>query len=64
MHEVMLLTQDLQHLIVRGSAGNEIRNAAIQAGMETGLNQSLELLVQGITTLEEVERTFTRTPLV
>jgi type IV pilus assembly protein PilB len=64
VHEVIIVTKELQSLIAWGSSTDEIRNAAIRAGMSTGLNQSLELLVQGITTLEEVERTFTRTPLV
>jgi type II secretory ATPase GspE/PulE/Tfp pilus assembly ATPase PilB-like protein len=53
----MIITEALQRLIVQGSSTAEIRNASIQAGMKTGLSQSLELFVRGITTLEEVERT-------
>jgi type IV pilus assembly protein PilB len=57
VHEVMMMTEALQHLIAQGSSTAEIRNASIEAGMKTGLSQSLVLLMQGITTLEEVERT-------
>ena len=63
VHEVMTIAENLQHLIAQGSSTDEIRNAAIQAGMKTGLNQSLELFMQGVTTLEEIERAFKRTPL-
>jgi type IV pilus assembly protein PilB len=63
VHEVMIITENLQHLIVQGRSTDEIRNAAIQAGMKTGLNQSLELFMGGITTLEEIERAFKRKSL-
>jgi type IV pilus assembly protein PilB len=58
VHEVMMVTESLQHLIAQGSSSEAIRNAAIQAGMKTGLSQSLDLFVQGATTLEEIEQTY------
>jgi type IV pilus assembly protein PilB len=61
VHEVMIVTEALQHLIAQGSSTETIRNTAIQAGMKTGLSQSLALFRQGATTLEEIERTFTKT---
>jgi type IV pilus assembly protein PilB len=61
VHEVMIVTEALQHLIAQGSSTETIRNTAIQAGMKTGLSQSLELFRHGATTLEEIERTFTKT---
>jgi type IV pilus assembly protein PilB len=61
VHEVTIATEELQQLIARGSSTDEIRNAAIQAGMKTGLSQGLEFFLQGVTTLEEIERTFKRT---
>lgn len=61
VHEVMIVTESLRHLIAQGSSTETICNTAIQAGMKTGLSQSLELFRQGVTTLEEIERTFTRT---
>jgi type IV pilus assembly protein PilB len=61
VHEVMLVTEALQHLIAQGSSTETIRNTAIQAGMKTRLSQSLELFWQGATTLEEIERIFTKT---
>lgn len=64
VHEVMIVTEELQHLIAQGSSTDEIRNAAIQAGMKTGLSQSLEFFLQGMITLGEVERTFKNTSLV
>jgi type IV pilus assembly protein PilB len=61
VHEVTIATEELQQLIARGSSTNEIRNAAIQGGMKTGLSQGLEFFLQGVTTLEEIERIFKRT---
>jgi type IV pilus assembly protein PilB len=63
VHEVTIATEELQQLIARGSSTDEIRNAAIQAGMRTGLSQGLEFFLQGVTTLEEIERIFKKAPL-
>jgi type IV pilus assembly protein PilB len=61
VNEVTIATEELQQLIAQGSSTDEIRDAAIQAGMKTGLSQGLEFFLQGVTTLEEIERTFKRT---
>jgi type IV pilus assembly protein PilB len=57
VYEVMIVDERLQHLIAEGRSTEAIRNAAIQAGMDTILSQCLELLRDGDTTLEEIERT-------
>lgn len=60
VYEVMRVTEQLQNLITKGAPGERIKEAAVEEGMKTLLAYSLELVLQGNTTLEEVERvTFT-----
>lgn len=60
VYEFMRLTERLQTLINEAAPTTAIKEAAVEEGMKTLLAYSLELVQQGHTTLEEVERvTFT-----
>jgi type IV pilus assembly protein PilB len=60
VYEVMRITQRLQSLIGENAPTERIKEVAVEEGMKTLLAYSLDLVRQGSTTLEEVERvTFT-----
>lgn len=60
VYEVMRNTERLQTLINEGAPTERIKEAAVEEGMKTLLSYSLNLVQDGHTTLEEVERvTFT-----
>ncbi len=64
VYEVMRVTERIQSLITEGAPTERIKEAAVEEGMKTLLAYSLNLVRQGATTLEEVERvTFTDTGL-
>lgn len=64
VYEVMRVTEQLQTLITEGAPTERIKEVAVDEGMKTLLAYSLDLVRQGSTTLEEVERvTFTDTGL-
>jgi type IV pilus assembly protein PilB len=64
VYEVMRVTENLQALITEGAPTERIKEAAVDEGMKTLLAYSLDLVRQGATTLDEVERvTFTDTGL-
>jgi type IV pilus assembly protein PilB len=64
VYEVMRVTEGLQTLITEGAPTERIKEVAVEEGMQTLLAYSLNLVRQGLTTLEEVERvTFTDTGL-
>ncbi|MEM9806970.1 MAG: ATPase, T2SS/T4P/T4SS family [Cyanobacteria bacterium P01_D01_bin.56] len=64
VYEVMRITENLQQMISDGVPAENIKEAAVEEGMQTLLSYSLKLVEQGYTTLEEVERvTFTDTGL-
>jgi type IV pilus assembly protein PilB len=64
VYEVMRVTERLQNLINEGAPTEHIKEAAVEEGMQTLLAYSLNLVREGYTTLEEVERvTFTDTGL-
>ncbi|GAB4382624.1 MAG: GspE/PulE family protein [Elainellaceae cyanobacterium] len=56
VYEVMRVTERLQALITEGAPTERIKEAAVEEGMKTLLAYSLNLVRQGSTTLEEVER--------
>jgi type IV pilus assembly protein PilB len=56
VYEVMRITESLQTLITQGAPTERLKEAAVEQGMQTLLSYSLNLVRQGITTLEEVER--------
>ncbi len=60
VYEVMRVSDRLQTLINEGAPTERIKEVAVEEGMTTLLSYSLNLVQQGYTTLEEVERvTFT-----
>ena len=64
VYEVMRMSENLQRLISEGAPTEQVKEAAVDEGMKTLLAYSLNLVRQGYTTLEEVERvTFTDTGL-
>lgn len=64
VYEVMRVTERLQTLINEGAPTERIKEVAVEEGMQTLLAYSLNLVRQGLTTFEEVERvTFTDTGL-
>ena len=64
VYEVMRVTERLQVLINEGAPSDQIKEVAVEEGMQTLLAYSLNLVRKGLTTLEEVERvTFTDTGL-
>ncbi|MGD1930074.1 MAG: GspE/PulE family protein [Leptolyngbyaceae cyanobacterium] len=64
VYEVMQMTETLQKLVADGVPSEQIKEAAVEEGMKTLLAYSLDLVRQGYTSLDEVERvTFTDTGL-
>ncbi|NQZ63163.1 MAG: type II/IV secretion system protein, partial [Crocosphaera sp.] len=64
VYEVMRNTERIQSLINEGATTDRLKEAAVEEGMITILAYSLQLVQEGYTTLEEVERvTFTDTGL-
>ncbi|MEB3275280.1 MAG: GspE/PulE family protein [Prochlorothrix sp.] len=64
VYEVMLMTEALQVAINEGASTDRIKEVAVEGGMKTLLAYSLDLVRQGHTTFEEVERvTYTDTGL-
>jgi len=60
VYEVMRNSENLQSLINQGATTDMIKEKAVEEGMVTLLAYSLNLVKEGLTTLEEVERvTFT-----
>jgi type IV pilus assembly protein PilB len=64
VYEIMKITERLQTLITEGAPTERIKEVAVEEGMITLLAYSLNLVREGQTTLEEVERvTFTDSAL-
>ncbi len=60
VYEVMKISEQLQSLINQGASTDRIKEVSVEEGMTTLLAYSLNLVKNGYTTLEEVERvTFT-----
>ncbi|MBN1254537.1 MAG: type IV-A pilus assembly ATPase PilB [Deltaproteobacteria bacterium] len=56
LFEVMPTTDEVQDLTLRRAPANEIRRAAVQAGMKTLRQSGIIKIKQGVTTIEEVLR--------
>lgn len=64
VYEIMRITEPIQNLITQGAPTEAIKELAVEEGMQTLLSYSLDLVRNGMTSLEEVERvTFTDTGL-
>jgi general secretion pathway protein E len=56
LYELLMLTDEIRHLITSGADANVIRKQAVQEGMLTLREDALEKLRTGVTTPEEVVR--------
>lgn len=56
LYELLLISDDVRHVIGGGGDANQIRNKAIKGGMRTLRQDALSKLYQGATTPEEVVR--------
>lgn len=56
LYEVMPTDSEIQELTLRRAPANEIKRAAMQAGMKTLRQSGIAKIKQGITTIEEVLR--------
>lgn len=64
VYEVMKISERLQTMINEGAPTERLKEVAVEEGMQTLLSYSLNLVREGYTTLEEIERvTFTDTGL-
>lgn len=54
--EVLIVTPEIQELIVKGGSSVEIQRAAVASGMRTMHQVAMEHVRNGVTTAEEVER--------
>jgi type II secretory ATPase GspE/PulE/Tfp pilus assembly ATPase PilB-like protein len=57
VYEVLLINEELRHLIAEGADTLAIRDAAVRSGMKTLKEYCLILLGEGHTTVDEVLRT-------
>ncbi|NBO30339.1 MAG: type II/IV secretion system protein [Cyanobacteria bacterium WB6_1B_304] len=56
VYEVMPITERIQSAITQRATGDRMKEIAVEEGMITLLTYSLNLVKEGLTTLEEVER--------
>lgn len=56
LYELLIISDDIRHVISGGGDANLIRNQAIKEGLRTLRKDALEKLYQGITTPEEIVR--------
>jgi type IV pilus assembly protein PilB len=56
VHEVLVMDRDLRALAIQGKSADEIKTVAIQKGLKTLAESCRELVIQGVTTVEELIR--------
>jgi type IV pilus assembly protein PilB len=56
VYEVLTMTETLSAAVAKRASTHELRRLALEAGMKTLLGYGLDLVRQGLTSLEEVER--------
>lgn len=54
IQELMMVNEEMRHLIMQRKDGGTIKKAAIQSGMKTFRDHGIQKILQGITTIEEV----------
>lgn len=59
LHEVMTMSEELEHLVTAQATGTEMRAAALRAGMVTLREDGFEKAREGLTTIAEVLRVST-----
>jgi type II secretory ATPase GspE/PulE/Tfp pilus assembly ATPase PilB-like protein len=57
LHELMVMSRDLRHLVQTGGRAEQIQQLALREGMSTLRQDGLEKMLAGITTYEEVRTT-------
>ncbi|MDH3283102.1 MAG: ATPase, T2SS/T4P/T4SS family [Acidobacteriota bacterium] len=56
LHEIMILTEEIQRMAVERCSSNEIGRLAVEQGMRTLRGDGCEKVLQGVTSLEEMMR--------
>jgi type IV pilus assembly protein PilB len=56
VYEILTMTEALSSAVAKRTSTQELRRMAIEGGMKTLLGCGLDLVHQGLTSLEEVER--------
>jgi type IV pilus assembly protein PilB len=56
IHEILVADRDLRNMIIKGSSSDEIKERARQNGMRTLADSAKELVLEGKTTIEEMNR--------
>ena len=56
LHEVMVVTEEIEHMVVRNATGNEVRKVAVEQGMVPLRDDGWAKVAAGFTTIEEVLR--------
>ncbi|NLY66800.1 MAG: Flp pilus assembly complex ATPase component TadA [Tissierellia bacterium] len=54
VHEIMLINEDMRRLITEGKGLDELKNMALNSGMITLLDNSIDLALEGVTSLDEI----------
>lgn len=54
IHEIMLVDENMRRLINEGKNVDEIRMGAVKSGMVTLMENSVDLVLQGITSIDEI----------
>lgn len=54
VHEIMLINEDMRRLITEGKGLDELKNMALNSGMITLLDNSINLALEGVTSLDEI----------
>ena len=57
IHELLMVTRELRHLIQTGARVDDIQRAALEASMRTLRQDGIEKVMSGITTIHEVRST-------
>ena len=57
IHELLMVTRELRHLIQTGARVDDIQRAALEASMRTLRQDGIEKVMSGITTIHEVRAT-------
>ena len=56
LYEVMKVNENIRELIMKSSTADVIRESATENGVKSLLDYGLDLVKDGLTTIEEVER--------
>nr|MCU0555348.1 type II secretion system protein GspE [Syntrophales bacterium] len=56
IHELLVANDNVKRLIARKATVEDLRNAAIQEGMSTLLQDGIKKVIEGITDFEQVRR--------